>query len=250
MKEKVYISLPISGRNLNKVIKRANLIKSSVGEEYEPITPFDICPDSTLPYNELMGRDVAELLKCNIILLDYDWQESKGCRTEYEIARIYGLRIVKISADLQTEDLSDGMQFEITLNKRQMQVLSAACDNYSRILCGQLDVGLEDTIERGLDREYTTATLDKKFEIRDTIRDKLAEIKMLVWNMGRGASYGVNYDDDADLLFDIHQVLRHHLWKLNPNRLSCVNSATQGFPFGKEPFVTVKTLKTNGYGKQ
>ncbi|MCM1221898.1 MAG: DUF4406 domain-containing protein [Lachnospiraceae bacterium] len=248
MKERVYISLPISGRNLDEVIKRANLIKSSLGEEYEPITPFDICPDSTLPYNELMGRDVAELLKCNTILLDYDWQESKGCRTEYEIARIYGLRIVKIAPDLTTEELSDGMQFEMTLNKRQMQVLSDACDHYSRILCGQLDVGLEDAIEKGIQREYTTATFDKKHEIRETAREKIDEIKMLIWNMGRGASHGVKYDDNSDLLFDIHQVLRHQLWKINPNRLSYVNSATQGFPFGKEPFVTVKMIKTNCNG--
>lgn len=246
MKKKVYISLPISGRNLYDVMIRANFIKSTINEEYEAITPFDICPDSSLDYAELMGRDVSELLKCNILLQDYDWRESKGCRAEYELARIYGLQIHTLAKDGTIEETSDGSQFEMRLNKRQLQVLSSACDHYSRILCGQLDVGLEDAIEKGIEREYTTATFDKKFEIRDNVRDKIDEIKMLVWNMGRGASHGVNYDDDSDLLFDIHQVLRHHLWKMNPNRPSHVNSATQGFPFGKEPFVTIKTIKTNG----
>lgn len=110
MKKKVYISLPISGRTLDKVKERASFIKASVGEEFEPLTPFDICPDSTLEYPKLMGRDIAGLLKCQILLLDYDWQESKGCRAEHAIAQIYGLQIARIAAPQDTnEPIPDGI---------------------------------------------------------------------------------------------------------------------------------------------
>lgn len=185
MKKKVYISLPISGRNIENVKRRAEVLKSIVADDYEALTPFDICPDSTLPYHELMGRDIAMLLQCQVILLDFDWRESRGCRAEYEIAKVYGLQIYYFSNGAVREEEKD-VRFEVTMNLRQLEVLSNACDNYSRILCGQLDVGFETALEKGIDREYETADFDRRMEIRDDARQKIDEIKMLVWNMGRG----------------------------------------------------------------
>lgn len=96
MKKKLYISLPISGRPLEDVKYRAEWLKvnSLFTKVYDAITPFDVCPDSTLPYNELMGRDIAALLDCDAILLDWDWKTSKGCRAEKAIAEIYGKPIM------------------------------------------------------------------------------------------------------------------------------------------------------------
>lgn len=236
----MYLSLPISGRDINTVKNRVKHLKEIfISDEYELVSPFDICPDSSLPYNELMGRDIAGLMECDAALFDFDWQESKGCRTEMAVAEIYGKRIYRIADDRVCEDDSK-QRFILELNRRQLEILSDACDNHSRNICGQLDVGLSDILEAGIAREYKTADFEHRHQIRERAMELLREVKILVWNMGAGASYGVNYDAKADILFDIHQVIRHQLWKMRPEpRPQMSVCSTQGFPFGDEPFVTV-----------
>lgn len=243
MKKKLYISLPISGRDLDGVKRRANTIKDLVeSDEYVPITPFDICPDNTLPYSELMGRDIAGLLECDAILFDYDWNESRGCRAEMAIAQIYNKRIFKIKDERIIED-ADKRLYSIKLTKHQLEVISDACECHSRNICGQLDAGLDEVIEKGIERAYTSATFDKRHEIRETARMKLYEIKSLVWDLGPGTNMGIHYDEKSDILFDIHQVIRHFLWKLRPEpKSSCCNCASPAHQWGKEPLITVKML--------
>lgn len=243
LKKKLYISLPISGRNLDDVIKRANHLRDSVvSEYYEAVTPFDICPDSTRPYSELMGRDIAGLLECDAILFDNDWNTSKGCRTEMAVAQIYGIPIYHISNDEFEEDTENRLH-RMELTKRQLQILSDACDNYSRCICGQLDVALDQIIWKGLDRTYTTATFDRKHEIQEKVRDLLYEIKSLVWDLGPGTNQGVKYDDAADVLYDIHQVIRHYLWQLKPEPKEHIgNHASRAMKFGSQPLVNIEPL--------
>ena len=40
----------------------------------------------------IMGRCVTEVIQCDMIVLDYDWQMSKGCRLENRAAQIYGVK--------------------------------------------------------------------------------------------------------------------------------------------------------------
>lgn len=71
----------------------------------------------------------------------------------------------------------------------------------------------------------------------------LYEIESLAWDLSPGKSYGVKYDDNADVLFDIHQVIRHHLWKMKPEpKLHYENSASVRL-FGSQPEIVIKTLK-------
>lgn len=243
MKKKLYISLPISGRDLDDVKRRANTIKESVeSDDYVPVTPFDICPDSTLPYSELMGRDIAGLLECDAILFDYDWNESRGCRAEMAIAQIYNKRIFKIKDERMVED-ADKRLYNIELTKRQLEAVSDACECHSRNICGQLDVGLDLAILMGIDKTYTTASFDKRHEIREDVKMKLNEVKSLVWNLSPGSNKGIHYDDKSDILFDIHQVIRHFLWMLQPEpKLTCINCASPAHQWGSEHLITIKAL--------
>jgi len=244
LKKKLYISLPISGRNLDDVKRRAEYLKNSIiSEEYEGVTPFDICPDSTLPYSELMGRDITGLMECDAVLFDFDWNESKGCRIEMAVAQNCNIRIYKLADDRMVED-ADQRLFTMQLNKRQLEVLSEACDCHSRNICGQLDVGLELVIEKAIARTYSTADFERRHDIRETARMRLYEIKSLVWDLGPGTSHGVKYDDAADILYDIHQVIRHHLWKLKPQpKCDYTNDAFPATLFGSQPAVSIKTLE-------
>ncbi len=189
-----------------------------------------------------MGRDIAGLLECDAVLFDFDWYESKGCRAEHSIAQIYNKSIYTIKDERMVED-ADTRLYSMELTKRQLELLSDACDCHSRNICGQLDVGLGDIIETAIQRTFTTADFETRHNLREQVQMKLYEIKSLVWNLGPGSNMGIHYDGNSDILFDIHQVIRHFLWKLRPEpKESCCLSASPAHQWGKEPLITIKTL--------
>lgn len=94
-KKRLYISLPISGRPLKEAADEAAKLKTALEDEgYDVVTPFEVCPDNTLPYSALMGKDIAVLLECDAICLAPRWKNSKGCSLERAAAEIYGLDIL------------------------------------------------------------------------------------------------------------------------------------------------------------
>lgn len=94
-KKKVYLSLPISGRELEEAKEYASKMKERLTYQgYEVITPFEINPNSEEPYSRLMGRCIEVLLECDAAYFCIGWQRSKGCMAEFEIARIMGKEIL------------------------------------------------------------------------------------------------------------------------------------------------------------
>lgn len=92
---KIYISLPITGRDIEQV--EASLIFTSAVIEkkgHTPVSPLDISPDSDATYAEHMGNDIRALLECDAALFLEGWQHSKGCRLEFSAAEIYGKEIL------------------------------------------------------------------------------------------------------------------------------------------------------------
>ena len=90
MKKKVYISLPISGRELDNVKEEAAIAKSEIESlGFEAVTPFEISPDENASYATHMGNDIAALLECDAIVLLHGWEQSKGCNLEMQAAQIY-----------------------------------------------------------------------------------------------------------------------------------------------------------------
>lgn len=113
--------------------------------------------------------------------------------------------------------------YSLELTKRQAQILSYACDQFSRLICGQ-DLSFQNLMEEAWEKRSKDATgdsIDKDFEggwydMRRDAERICKEIKKKFWNMPSNAHYGVHYDDTADILFDIHQVIRHQLWLDQP----------------------------------
>lgn len=86
---KIYISLPITGYDLQERKRYAENVKNRLQQIYtdgEIITPFDVNPDPTLPYRELMERCVEALVKCDAVYFCDGWKNSKGCNIEYKAA--------------------------------------------------------------------------------------------------------------------------------------------------------------------
>lgn len=95
---KIYISLPISGKN----VMTQTGIALSVAEQirdlgHEPVNPFEppLAPpewSERQKYAYYMGRDIEKLLLCDAVYFCEGWQESRGCRVESYIAETNGLK--------------------------------------------------------------------------------------------------------------------------------------------------------------
>lgn len=91
---KVYISLPITGKDEKEQREKADKIKMALSKAgYEVINPFDIVPDKKNPdWYDYIGADLRELAKCDKIYLCKGWKESKGCNIEMQYAVSMGIK--------------------------------------------------------------------------------------------------------------------------------------------------------------
>ena len=113
---RIYISLPISGCNLEERKKKAVQMKDQVMQAVKTnklayiskngkavsltenntvvVTPFEIVPDATgMTYEQVMAKDLEVLMTCDIVVFARHWQYSKGCRIEFAVARELGIRV-------------------------------------------------------------------------------------------------------------------------------------------------------------
>lgn len=96
--KRIYVSLPISGYDLDErklyAIWVKDLIKDKYSEPVEAITPFMVCPEADKSYSYYMGKDIEALLECDVVYMCKGWQNSKGCLAEFAVAKIYGKEII------------------------------------------------------------------------------------------------------------------------------------------------------------
>lgn len=82
---KIYISLPITGYDLQERKQYAENVKKRLQQIYtdsEIITPFDLNSDQTL-YHELINRCVEALIKFDAVYF-CDGYKSEDCTIEYK----------------------------------------------------------------------------------------------------------------------------------------------------------------------
>ena len=105
-------------------------------------------------------------------------------------------------------------RFAIIVNEHQYNTLMWAAEAMSRIICGQLNFTLRDICESAWERDHKSPEYPYGVcapgwdEMRDQLEDKLEEVRKLCWNQNRGTLYGINYNETADELWDIYQVMR------------------------------------------
>lgn len=97
----IYISMPISGYDMNERIAYAKKQKALLQEKYpdsKVVTPFFGKKKEEfegMTYGQLMGYDITTILN-NITHMYFceGWEKSKGCRLERAAAEIYELGIL------------------------------------------------------------------------------------------------------------------------------------------------------------
>lgn len=143
-------------------------------------------------------------------------------------------------------------KYQITLNERQMKALSYACNEFSRLICGQ-DWSYQNLFEEAWEKRCKEATgkmMDDEFEggwdnMRADAEARCKEIKRRFWGLAPNAMYGINYDDTADILFDIYQVLRHQLWLDRPedDRSTITVDAYPAMQYGCEELIKITKVE-------
>lgn len=142
-------------------------------------------------------------------------------------------------------------KYKIELNEKQLRALSMVCDRYSRLICGQLDLSVRECCEEAWERHNKTPEhpygIGSKdwYGMREEVERHLDELKLLCWDCGRNTDYGVGYDEYADMLYDMHQVIRHQLWLDNPDRSGITVDASSAMAFGEEELIKVERLEEN-----
>ena len=143
-------------------------------------------------------------------------------------------------------------RYQVEMTKRQVQLLSYACDQFSRLICGQ-DFAFQDLMESAWEKRCEEATgngFDKKWDggwsdMRKRAEVLCKEIKRMFWGLERNSLFGVGYDKTSDILYDIHQVFRHQLWLDSPeeDKSRWTVDASDATKFGDEPLVTIKKVE-------
>jgi hypothetical protein len=102
MKEKkCYISLPITGRDLEEVAERITELKRNLQDKgYTPVSPFDREVDYSASHEQHMREDFKLLLDCDHILMGYGWEHSIGCRAELNTALACGIKVMFEHAEI------------------------------------------------------------------------------------------------------------------------------------------------------
>lgn len=144
--------------------------------------------------------------------------------------------------------------YTLRLTERQAKLLSYACDRFSRLICGQ-DGSFQELMEEAWEKRCKEAVgghgMDKEWNggwsnMRQDAEAICKQIKKRFWGLDWNALYGVKYDDTADILFDLHQVIRHQLWIDRPEseKSYITVDADVAMRFGSEPLVEI-TKVTN-----
>lgn len=94
-KKKCYISLPITGRDIQEVKDDIEDLKDFVRAlGYDPVSPFDREVDLNATHEQHMREDFKLLLDCDYIFMEDGWRHSIGCRAELNVALSCGIEII------------------------------------------------------------------------------------------------------------------------------------------------------------
>lgn len=88
-REKIYISIPITGKE-RTARERADLVKAALSRKgYEPVSPFDIYAGKDPAYEDHICCDLRAMLDCDAAFFCLGWEKSPGCRIEHFVACVF-----------------------------------------------------------------------------------------------------------------------------------------------------------------
>ncbi len=142
--------------------------------------------------------------------------------------------------------------YNVRLTIRQAKLLSYACDRFARCIEGQ-DWTFRELLEEAWEKRCKEATgnfMHKEWDggwsaMRHEAEELCKKIKLRFWGLESNTMYGIHYDDTADILWDIHQVIRHQLWLDRPDEDKSFITVDSYEPMrtGDEPLAKIERIK-------
>lgn len=87
-KQKIYISIPISGKNDKIQRQTAALTMAMLSRQgYKPVNPFDIYAGKNPDYWDHICYDLRALADCDAIYMCSGWERSLGCSIEHDFVQ-------------------------------------------------------------------------------------------------------------------------------------------------------------------
>lgn len=92
MKTKMFISQPMNGRTEEEIIKERRDIAKLLPANCEMLdTLFDLDTDNPIMY---LAKSIEKLAEADCVIFIPGWEDARGCKIEFEIAKAYGKVIV------------------------------------------------------------------------------------------------------------------------------------------------------------
>lgn len=112
---RIYISIPISGKDIKIQSSHANAIAKKIeAKGHIPLNPFSVpevpsyITDEKEAYAYYIGEDMKLLLTGDAILMvDIKWPNSKGCSIEHNAAYVMGLELFYSLDDIPDERMEN-----------------------------------------------------------------------------------------------------------------------------------------------
>lgn len=90
---KIYISLPITGREA-AAREHADKMKAMLSRNgYEVVNPFEIYAGKKANYKDHLCAGQRALMDCDAIMVCKGWEESLGCLIEVFVANRFNIRV-------------------------------------------------------------------------------------------------------------------------------------------------------------
>lgn len=93
MTKKIYISLPISHYDLEERKAYAQKVEDVLSHFYEVVNPFKNGIPDDADWRVHMKKDIQMLLTCDAIYMCRDFEKSKGCKLEWDVATTCGMDV-------------------------------------------------------------------------------------------------------------------------------------------------------------
>ena len=93
--KRVFISQPMRGLSADQIVRARAAAMARVGEVLEE--PFLVI-DSILegPENDIwyLGESIKRMADADVVYFATGWQRAKGCLVEFNVAGLYGLKMI------------------------------------------------------------------------------------------------------------------------------------------------------------
>lgn len=98
-------------------------------------------------------------------------------------------------------------QYKVSLNRKQIELLATVLEQHARIMCGHLNTSTVPALDYALDKEYPE--FNEYLQRREFVERQLDNIKAIVWpELGNG-NYGVKYDKESDMAYEMYKMIRY-----------------------------------------